>query len=343
MDIEIKCSLEEHKEMKAIKYCPQCGIYLCNKCENLHSTLLKFHHPYNMNKEDEIFTGYCKEKEHQLKLKYFCKIHNQLCCAVCIAKLNERGEGQHKDCDVCYIEKIKDEKKNKLRENIKCLEDLEKQLNESMESMKKIFEDIEKNKENLKLEIQNIFTKIRNILNEREEELLSEVDHQFNSKFINEDIIKKREKLPKQIKLSIEKGKSIDKEWDEKNLYSYINDCINIENYIKIVNNINDKINKSNIKNKIKFKFIPKENQLDSITKTIKSFGNIYYNAFSFKECPLNIAEKRKYLISGNNKNIVTKTGSDGWMGTICENELDKSIEEHKWKIKFLKQRIKIL
>ena len=62
MDIEIKCSLEEHKEMKAIKYCPQCGIYLCNKCENLHSTLLKFHHPYNMNKEDEIFTGYCKEK-----------------------------------------------------------------------------------------------------------------------------------------------------------------------------------------------------------------------------------------------------------------------------------------
>ena len=193
------------------------------------------------------------------------------------------------------------------------------------------------------MEIQNIFTKIRNILNEREEELLSEVDNQFNSKFINEDIIKKREKLPKQIKLSIEKGKSIDKEWDEKNLYSYINDCINIENYIKIVNNINDKINKSNIKNKIKFKFIPKENQLDSITKTIKSFGNIYYNAFSFKECPLNIAEKRKYLISGNNKNIVTKTGSDGWMGTICENELDKSIEEHKWKIKFLKQRIKIL
>ena len=24
-------------------------------------------------------------------------------------------------------------------------------------------------------------------------------------------------------------------------------------------------------------------------------------------------------------------------MGTICENELDKSIEEHKWKIKILK------
>ena len=28
-------------------------------------------------------------------------------------------------------------------------------------------------------------------------------------------------------------------------------------------------------------------------------------------------------------------------MGTICENELDKSIEEHKWKIKILKTHYK--
>ena len=33
----------------------------------------------------------------------------------------------------------------------------------------------------------------------------------------------------------------------------------------------------------------------------------------------------------------MTKTGQKGWMGTICEIELDKSIEEHKWKIKLLK------
>ena len=34
------------------------------------------------------------------------------------AKLNEEGEGQHKDCEVCYIEKIKEEKKNKLTKKI---------------------------------------------------------------------------------------------------------------------------------------------------------------------------------------------------------------------------------
>ena len=28
-------------------------------------------------------------------------------------------------------------------------------------------------------------------------------------------------------------------------------------------------------------------------------------------------------------------------MGTICENELDKSIEEHRWKIKIIKTQKK--
>ena len=49
MENRIKCSLEEHKEIDAICTCPECGIYMCNKCENLHSSLLKKHHPYKLN------------------------------------------------------------------------------------------------------------------------------------------------------------------------------------------------------------------------------------------------------------------------------------------------------
>ena len=244
MEAQIKCSLEEHKEINAVKYCPECKLFLCNKCENLHSAWLKSHHPSELKKDSDFFTGICKEKNHEKKLEYFCKDHNQLCCRLCIAKLNEKGEGQHKDCDICYIEKIKDEKKNKLKENIKCLEELEIKFNESMASLKKLFEDIEKDKDKLKLEIQNIFTKIRTILNEREDALFLEIDNLFNTKYFNEDLIKKGEKLPKQIKKSLEKGKLIDKEWDNNNLYSYINDCINIENNIKNINIINKSINK---------------------------------------------------------------------------------------------------
>ena len=242
MEIVKKCSLEEHKEINSIKYCPECRIYMCNKCENHHSSLFKNHMTYNLNKEEEIFTGFCKEKNHSAKLNYYCKNHNQLCCSACIAKLNEIGDGQHKDCEVYILQKIKDEKKSKLKENIKCLEDLQNKFNESIESLKLIFENIEKDKEKLKLDIQKIFTQIRNVLNNREDELLLEVDNLYNTKYFNEDIIKKGEKLPKQIKLSLEKGKLINKEWDDDNLYSYINDCINIENNIKNINIIDENI-----------------------------------------------------------------------------------------------------
>jgi len=338
MENEIKCSLEEHREINAIKYCHDCRIFMCNKCENHHSSLFKNHNSNNLNKDEEIFTGYCKEKDHPNKLEFFCKNHNVLCCAACLCKLNKKGLGQHKDCDACFIEEIKEEKKNKLKENIKYLVDLKDKFNDSMESLKKLFQNIEKDKEDLKLEIQNIFTKVRNTLNNRENELLLEVDKLFNNKYFNEDIIKKGEKLPKQIKLSLEKGKLIDKEWDKNNLYSYINDCINIENNIKNINIINESINKCNLNDKKKIQFNPKGEKFDEFLEKIKSFGKIIDFSFSLKECPINIKEERKYIIIGENRNIITKTGTNGyWMGTICEKELDKSIEEHKWKIKILK------
>jgi len=153
---------------------------------------------------------------------------------------------------------------------------------------------------------------------------------------MNENIIKKGEKLPKQIKLSLKKGKLIDKEWDNNNLISYINDCINIENNIKNINIINENINKFKANNKIQIDFSPTEYSLNDFINSLNSFGKIYLNIYSFKECPKNVKEYRAYSLSGENKNIITKTGKDGRMGTICEYELDKSIEEHKWKIKIL-------
>ena len=151
MEKQTKCFTEEHKEIDAISYCPECRIYMCNKCENIHSSFFKIHHSYKINKGEEIFTGYCKEKDHLDKLEFFCKTHNQLCCAACLCKLNGKGVGQHKDCDVCFIEKIKEEKKNKLKENIKCLEDLQNKFNESIESLKQVFKNIEKDKDDLKI------------------------------------------------------------------------------------------------------------------------------------------------------------------------------------------------
>ena len=154
-------SSKEHGEVDAIIYCLECKLYMCNKCETLHSKLFLNHNIYNLDKEaEEIFTGYCK-KENHTKLDFFCKTHNELCCSSCIAKIKKEGCGQHFDCEVCIIEDIKDDKIFKLKDNIKFLEELSNNIQQSIKDLKVIFEKMNKNKEELKLNIQKIFTKIR--------------------------------------------------------------------------------------------------------------------------------------------------------------------------------------
>jgi len=161
-----KCSLEEHNEIDAIIYCIRCQIYMCNKCENFHSKLFKNHQTFTLEKDmKDIFIGYCFEKEHFQKLNFFCKTHNKLCCAFCISKIKTEEVGNHKDCEVFKIEDVKNEKKNKLKENIKKLEELSKDLQESIDKLKIVFESINESKETIKNDIQKVFTKLRNELN----------------------------------------------------------------------------------------------------------------------------------------------------------------------------------
>ena len=329
-----KCFTEEHKEIDAISFCPECKIYMCDKCAKVHSSFLKMHNPYNIDKDVDIFTGYCKEKNHPNKLKYFCKIHNQLCCSACIAKLNKEGDGQHKDCDVCYIEEIKDEKKNKLKENIKVLENLENTFADNIKKLKEIFDNMERNKVELKLKVQDIFAKMKNILNEREEILLLEIDKIYNTNYFNEDLIKKGEELPKQIKLSLEKGKLIDKEWNNDKLYSYINDCINIENNIKNLNIFEKNINNYKSNNQLKIEFYPKEEQINIFLSSLNSFGKINYNK------PQNLKKDNADFLSDDDGNLFTKE-DNGLIGTISKNKIDKSLEEHKKIIEIFKKEKK--
>ena len=118
-------------------------------------------------------------------------------------------------------------------------------IDESIYKFKLFYEKINKIKEDLKKKILKIFTKIRNTVNEREDELLLEVDKMFGKECFKENIIIKSEKLPNNIKKSIEKGKLIDKEWNNKNkLNLLIKECIDIENSAKDINIISEIIRK---------------------------------------------------------------------------------------------------
>ena len=335
-----KCSMKDHKDIDAIIYCQQCRINMCNKCEKLHSELFKDHYFYNLNEElKDIFTGFCKEKKHhQIKYEYFCKTHNQLCCASCLCKIKGKGNGNHKDCDVCFIKYIEGEKKKKLDENMKFLEDLSNVLESSINELKQKFEKIIEKKENLKLTIQKIFTKIRNEINVREDQLLLDVDKNYDLLFYNEDMIKEYDKLPNKVKILLEKCKIVDKEWNDKTkLNSNINDCINIEANVQGFDILNKNVINCTSNNNLEIIFNQEEKDINKLLEKIKNFGGIFFSQkFKFKPCPIDITENKKYTITGDKENIITKTGANAWSCIICENELDKS-KEFIWKIKILK------
>ena len=248
---------------------------MCNKCEKYHSILFKNHQFFSLDKDiNEIFTGFCKIENHNSELTYFCKDHNELCCVKCIARIKRKGNGQHINCNVCNIEDIIDEKKNNLKNNINTLKELSNTLQSSIYNLNIILEKLSKSKEEIKLDIQKIFTKIRNELNNREDELLLEIDKIYEKMGnFNDDILKESQKLPNKIKISLEKGEKLCKEMDNNiNLNLLVYDCVNIENEIKNINLINENIKKFNsVKTQIKF---ISENKED-IIESIKKFGCI--------------------------------------------------------------------
>ena len=280
-----KCYSQKHKEINAVSYCQDCKLYMCNKCENLHKELFENlnHIVSKLDKDNqEILSVYWDEKGHSEKLIFFCKNHNKLCCATCLCRIKNNEIGQHTDCDVCFIKDIKEEKKSKLKENIKILEDLSKNIEESINKIKKLYEQISSKKEELKLKVQKVFTNIRNIINNREDELLLEIDNKYNEKYIKDEAMKEIEKLPNKMKISLEKGKLIDKEWDNDNkLNVIIKDCINIENNIKYINILNDNIRNYN-NNASNIRFYPdEEKEINLFLDNIKKFGKIDDDLFN--------------------------------------------------------------
>ena len=109
--IKNKCSLDEHSNVDTVIFCQDCMIFMCNKCEKVHSEIFKKHNKFKFDRDiKDLFTGFCREKYHT-KLKYFCKSHNKLCCAACISKIQDLENGQHFGCNVCNIKDIENEKK----------------------------------------------------------------------------------------------------------------------------------------------------------------------------------------------------------------------------------------
>ena len=109
-------------------------------------------------------------------------------------------------------------------------------------------------------------------MNEREDKLIKEAEEKFKNLFFDEDIILESDKLPNKVKKCLDNGKEIKDKWNKENELSYvINYCIEFENNINKIDEINQKINNCN-SNKIKLEFDVKEKRFDN---KIKKLGYI--------------------------------------------------------------------
>ena len=315
---EYKCSNLEHKYQKVFKYCGECNKFMCHQCYNYHIKLFNnSHHITDITEEKkELFTGFCEEENHNNKLEYFCKTHNVLCCSSCIEKNSEKAK--HKNCEFIKIDSIKEEKNNILEKNFNMLEELSKNIKERVDNIKNYAEKNEEIKENIKSKILKTITIIRNKLNEREDELLSELDIFFSQLCPDEKEIKIFEKIPKKIKELLSKRNEITNKLNDNFLLnSFINDCINIEKEIQNINELNDKIKKYDINSEVKLFFYPQETEKDLtiIYNNIKFFGKLYQQESDLKNFFVIESEKEK-------------------------NELQNKINELKEEIDNLKQKI---
>ena len=279
MENNKKCSSKNHIR-DAISFCTECDLYMCIQCLKSHSELFQNHHKYDLNEENQDFHScICQEPNHKMELEYFCENHNKLCCAVCITKIKGNGKGQHAGCNICFITERKDKKKSKLNENIEILENYSKNIEQPLSEFKEIYKKMIESKGELKKKVSEVFTKIKYALNYRETELLLEIDNEFDNLYFKEDLAKQGEKLPNEIKTSLEEGKIInndDYKIDKLNII--INGCLNIENNINKIQLIKDIIEKNN-NTEITIDFLPKEEkEIDELINKIELFGKINHD-----------------------------------------------------------------
>ena len=339
-----KCSFEEHKDIDAISYCSKCDIYVCEKCKDYHNNLINRNHNQIFNKENNEI---CLEKNHQEKLEYFCRTHNKLCCRACVTKIKGLGNGQHSECDICFVKDITDERKNILEQNIIYLKNNRTSFDSLINKLKEAYKEISDKKEKLKIRIQKFFTKIRNEINKREDQLLLIVEQVYENYFFNKNFSKDIDKIENKLNLSINKGMLVSNEYnnDEINFISLINDCILIEDCIKEINYLKENYEKYEKNETLAIDLKLKEEEINFLNN-IKNLGNIYTNNFFFK-FKFFIDEynytNRKYIIIGEKENVAKKMTEDNQFTLIrCENKLELN-KIYKWKINILNSKLKVI
>ena len=330
----IKCSTQNNDNNIAYNYCSECDIYMCNNCLKSHLNLFKNHHHLLDLIEDksQLFNDFCKEDKHLNKIEYYCETHKQLCCLSCIGKDKKIENSKHKNCKVYDLSEIINDKKRKLDQNLKILRELSSNIKEKIDNSNNIYMKLKDIKEDLKTKIRQTMENIRAKINQREDELFSTLETLHNKLCPTEKEMNDYQNIPKQIKEILEKSKDIYKKADNSFLLnSYIDDCINIENYSRDIQLMVDSMNKyiQNSEKKVNYSF--KETGINKINNNIKSIGRIYQDEKELENLPISEEEKKIVELKENIKELRKEIEEKNELKEKIK-ELQKEIDKNKEK-----------
>ena len=181
------------------------------------------------------------------------------------------------------------------------------------------------------------FTEIRNIINEKEDKLLSQIDSKFDDLFLkkNEVLLRKSSKFPNMIEASLIKGIKLNEEWDNDiaKLNSKINDCIELENSIQTIRELNE--------NLIKFGSLKKENNLVKIEED--GFNRLIKNINELSDILIDNTETEfifkfrngvNYIVTNDGSVATKNNGGNQFNCTVIGDTAIPTNKISKWKVK---------
>ena len=172
--------------------------------------------------------------------------------------------------------------------------------------MKKTLDEIDEQKEMIKLKIMKTFTELRNALNNREDELLNEIDKRFKEIYFNEKLINENQKIENQIKIYLDKKKNMNINTCDINQFINEIDILdkngeNLENKIKELSTLFNNFTSY----KIYLEFRPGSGGVAGLLKKIRNFWDIYINennGIKIYKCFNTIKEENNVLLISNKK-----------------------------------------
>ncbi|XP_066932669.1 uncharacterized protein [Clytia hemisphaerica] len=171
-------------ESPASNHCETCVLSLCKKCTEYHQSCVRFvGHKIidiqNVTKKMCSPKRYCPK--HNELLKYFCEQCKVVVCTDCMVSV------EHKQHNISLVSETTAKAKEELKQKLEKMKDKKQTMDDCLQQAKVFYKDvIDEDKVNVEL-IKKTFNEVRNILAEKEEQLIAQVQAQSMLKGENLD------------------------------------------------------------------------------------------------------------------------------------------------------------